>query len=143
MFLVVIGLEVFCYGVSLGFTRLFCSSFYTGDLGVMLKHFALTTLIAFVYVSLAFMIAYIRKGIALAITISALFSTGVFDVIFMIFSIWFHPFRYFAVTTSQSEFLFSSDYSMLSLITFICVLVMYLVVFLGTTLLVAAKRDPY
>ena len=143
LFFVVIALEVFCYAVSLGFTRLFCSSFYTGDLGVMLKHFALTTLISFVFVSLAFMIAYIRKGIALAITFSALFSSGIFDVIFMIFSIWFHPFRYFAITTSQADFLYSSDYSTVSLITFICVLVMYIVVFLGTTLLVAAKRDPY
>lgn len=143
MFFVVIGLEILCYCVSLGFTRLFCSTFNTGDLGVMIKHFALTTLIAFVYVSLAFMIAYLRRGVALAITITALFSTGIFDVVFMIFSIWFRPFRYFAVTTAQSDFLFSSDYSMVSLVTFICVLVMYIVVFLGTTLLVATKRDPY
>ena len=143
LFFVVIGLEVVCYCVSLGFTRLFCSSFHTGDLRVMLKHFALTTLISFVYVSMAFMIAYLRRGIALAITLTALFSTGLFDVIFMIFSIWFRPFRYFAVTTAQSDFLFSSDYSMVSLVTFICVLVMYIVVFLGTTLLVASKRDPY
>lgn len=128
---------------TIGFTYLFCSDFHVGDL----KDFFIRTLLLYlcnvVFASFSFMIAVLRRGSAMAIALSSLLCFEVVHLFVEIISVWNSTLRKLSINWLY-ESLFSQDYfSMNSYLAMGGIILIYLLVFVGTTLTVSSYRDAY
>lgn len=143
LFFAALILEVVCYAITLSGTYALCNSFHRGDLWLLTKYAVVLLFATMMFMSFAYMIAYIRRASALSIVLSTLFVSQVFDLVFMLGSIIIKPLKYFAVATMLSEMLLYTEFSLGEWISLLVVMILYIGIFLGTTLAVAAKRDAY
>ena len=138
----VVFIEMLCYGITLGLSVLMCRSFRFDDGTTMLKNATLALGVMIVFASLSFMISYLRKASALAIVISSLFVFGVFDFVLGIISVWADWVGRFApnnlLTMISLDKVTRTDY-----VLGMSVVVLYVLIFLGVSIIVAGRRDPY
>lgn len=136
-------IEVLSYAVALGITYLLCNSFRVGNVLQFLRDYSLIFYATIMFVSFAYMIAYIRRSSALAIVFSVLLFVGVFDLVFLFASYWYAPLKYFALSSIMGNLIMSSSMSPKDWVYTLGSLTIYIVSFISTTLIVASKRDAY
>ncbi len=142
LMLAIVFVEAFCYALVFLLCVILCHSFNFGDVGLMFKNGTMCISVMIAMASLAFMIAFLRIAGALAIVLSSIFAFGFFDFFLGIISAWFPAIEYYALNNLLSQI------SLGTLTTFgyaagLTAILLYIAVFLGVTLIVAAKRDPY
>ena len=138
----IVIVELLCYGATLGLSVALCNSFRFDDAAEMLKIGGLMMGVIIASATFAFMIAYLRKAAPLAIVLSSLFTFGVFDIVFTITSIWVDWTKYLALSSIVTT-LGTLSLSMWEVLGAAIAVIIYTALFLGVTLFVASKRDPY
>ncbi|MBO4687351.1 MAG: hypothetical protein J5636_02450 [Clostridiales bacterium] len=142
MVIVVVLMEILSYGITLGLSVLFCDTFRFDDGVSMLKNASLALGVTIVFTSCSFMIAYLRKAGALAIVLSSIFVFGVFDFVLGIISVWADWVGRFAPNNLLSMISLNqvtkTDY-----VLGMGVVVLYVLIFLSVSIIVAGRRDPY
>ena len=142
LMLAIVLVESICYMIVLILSVIVCDSFHFGDVVDMLKNGSLCMGVMIAMASLAFMIAFIRKAGALAIVLSSCLAFGFFDFFLGILSVWISWVEPLAMNNTLTQ-ISSDQMSSIGYAVASTVVVVYTAVFLGVTLIVAAKRDPY
>ncbi|MBR5974648.1 MAG: hypothetical protein IK020_05635 [Clostridiales bacterium] len=142
LMIVIVLMEIVCYGVTLGLSILMCNSFHFDDGMRMLKYSSLALGVIIAFASFSFMIAFLRKAGALAIVLSSLFVFGVFDFVLGIISVWASWAGRFSLNNILSGISVNAITSFDYMIG-MGVVLLYVVIFAGIPIIVASKRDPY
>lgn len=140
--IVLVVLEILCYLVSLGLSVALCSSFTFTDGLLMLQNGAFMLGVMITFASLAFMVAYLRKASPLAIVLSALWCFGVFDLIFALVQFWIPWSSNFDLKAFSTKIALNKMTTM-NYVSGTATILLLAGIFLGVTLYVASKRDPY
>ena len=142
LMITIIVIELIAYGIALGLSALLCNSFSFSDFKTLVKYGALMVGIMVVYSSFAFMVAFLRKGAALSIVLSSLFVFGILDFLCGFASVWISVAQYFALNNTISTIAYGS-FGSINFWFEAFVIVFYIAIFLGVSLIVASTRDPY
>ena len=140
--IVLVVTEIFCYLITLGLSVALCSSFTFTDGLLMIKNGAFMLGVMIAFASMAFMVAYLRKASPLAIVLSALWCFGVFDLIFALVQFWIPWSSNFDLKTFSTKIALNKMTTM-NYVTGTATILLLAGIFLGVTLYVASKRDPY
>ena len=140
LFVLMMVLEYF---TTLGLSVLFCSSFEWTRVSESLIRFGYYTLIVMAYTSFTFMIAVLRRGSAMAIVFSSLFTFDVLHLVFAVASILNSKIMNLSPSFLLSTVSTNNTLTIQTCFAVIAILIGYIAVFVGSTLSVSSYRDAY
>lgn len=136
-------IDLVCFASTFLITYIFCNSFSYALTTQFYTTMTVYLLTGLAYLSLTYMIAFLRKGPVLAIVLTSLASLGIADIFVEIISIFVTPARFLSLNYGLNNATYSQSFGVYNFAGSVFSLIIYTCIFTGVTFLVASKRDAY